>query len=64
VLRQTAISCRRVIDRIGTELAARRHVQFLSALDDRMLSDIGIARHDIPVLVRSIKPRRRDRTNP
>jgi uncharacterized protein YjiS (DUF1127 family) len=57
-LRHVASGCRRLIDRITTELSARRHVQFLSALDDRMLSDIGVARHDIPTLVRSSIERR------
>jgi len=61
-LRHVAFGCRRLIDRIRTELSARRHVQFLSTLDDRMLSDIGLARHDIPARVRSTVER--DRTSP
>ena len=38
----------RLVAKIASELAARRAVQTLASLDDRMLRDIGIERGQIP----------------
>lgn len=54
-----ASACGRTTCSIGAELVARRHEQLLATLDDRMLADIGISRHEIPVLVRSVEVHRR-----
>jgi uncharacterized protein YjiS (DUF1127 family) len=39
---------RRLVATIASELAARRAMQTLASLDDRMLRDIGIERGQIP----------------
>ena len=39
---------RRLVTKIASELAARRAMQTLASLDDRMLRDIGIERGQIP----------------
>jgi uncharacterized protein YjiS (DUF1127 family) len=52
-LRGIASALRRAMNRIGHELTSRHHERFLATLDDRMLADIGISRHEIPAVVRS-----------
>lgn len=59
LLRGIASAMRRAVNRIGDELTSRRHEQFLAALDDRMLADIGIARSEIAQVVRSDVRQRR-----
>ena len=54
-----ASGCRRMADRIGTEMSSRRYIRLLATFDDRMLADIGITRHEIPAAVRSVAERRR-----
>ena len=49
---------------ISVELVARRHEQLLASLDDRALADIGVSRHEIPVLVRSVERQRRAGPDP
>ena len=58
-----ASACGRAVCSIGAELVARRHEQLLGTLDDRMLADIGISRHEIPVLVRSVERHRRSNSD-
>jgi uncharacterized protein YjiS (DUF1127 family) len=52
-------ACGRVMRAISIELISRRHEQLLASLDDRALADIGVSRHEIPVLVRSVERQRR-----
>ena len=52
-------ACGRMMRAISIELISRRHEQLLASLDDRALADIGVSRHEIPVLVRSVERRRR-----
>jgi hypothetical protein len=59
VFLRIASACGRMTCSIGAELVARRHEQLLARLDDRMLADIGIARDEISVLVRSVEQHRR-----
>ena len=47
---------------VSVEVVARRHEQLLASLDDRALADIGVSRHEIPVLVRRVERQRRART--
>jgi len=54
-----ASACGRAACSIGAELVARRHEQLLATLDDRMLADIGVSRHEISVLVRRVERHRR-----
>jgi uncharacterized protein YjiS (DUF1127 family) len=42
----------------------RKSIRALQKLDDRMLADIGVARHQIPDLVRNVERRRRIRNVP
>jgi uncharacterized protein YjiS (DUF1127 family) len=62
--RPIASACRRVTSWVSVEVISRRHVQMLVTLDDRMLADIGVARHQIPDLVRNVERRRRIRNVP
>lgn len=55
-------ACVRMMRAISVELISRRHEQLLASLDDRALADIGVSRHEIPVLVRSVERQRRART--
>ena len=52
-------ACVRMMRAISVELISRRHEQLLASLDDRALADIGVSRHEIPVLVRSVERQRR-----
>ncbi len=52
-------ACARMMRAISVELISRRHEQLLASLDDRALADIGVSRHEIPVLVRSVERQRR-----
>jgi uncharacterized protein YjiS (DUF1127 family) len=58
--RGVASGCRRITRWIGVELSAHDHMRRLTALDDRILADIGVARHEFPALVRSAVERRRE----
>jgi uncharacterized protein YjiS (DUF1127 family) len=53
------VACGRMMRAISIELVSRRHEQLLASLDDRALADIGVSRHEIPVLVRSAERHRR-----
>ena len=53
-------ACVRMMRAISVELISRRHEQLLASLDDRALADIGVSRHEIPVLVRSVERQRRN----
>jgi hypothetical protein len=59
-----ASACRRMMSWVSIEVISRRHAQMLATLDDRMLADIGVARHQISDLVRNVERRRRMRTVP
>ena len=52
-------ACGRMMRSISVELISRRHERLLASLDDRALADIGVSRHEIPVLVRSVERHRR-----
>jgi uncharacterized protein YjiS (DUF1127 family) len=52
-------ACGRMMRAISIELISRRHEQLLASLDDRALADIGVSRHEIPVLVRGVERHRR-----
>ena len=55
-------ACGRMLRAVSVELVARRHERLLASLDDRALADIGVSRHEIPVLVRRAERQRRART--
>jgi uncharacterized protein YjiS (DUF1127 family) len=55
-------ACGRMLRAVSVELVARRREQLLASLDDRALADIGVSRHEIPVLVRRVERQRRART--
>ena len=59
--RNAVYACGRMLRAVSVELVARRHEQLLASLDDRALADIGVSRHEIPVLVRSVERQRRAR---
>jgi uncharacterized protein YjiS (DUF1127 family) len=47
---------KQIFGRIATWYARQRLSQDLEALDDRLLADIGIARHEIPAAVKAAHP--------
>lgn len=49
---------RRLFDALGRWHSRRKTIQALSALDDRMLRDIGLHRSEIPALVDGLVPTR------